>query len=160
METMADLRVMLASLAKEDGVFGRVERGDAGSVEEHVYGLVLDAQEAWEPYAIEGSRGPTRPADIADALTAIDREEVGTVMTYLSAGDLVFPGQLHRDREHAHRAAQRVVKLLGWDSTWWTNIELSDAGHKWNPVSRFTFDGVVAGTGNGFVVTLLQVGED
>ncbi|MFI6250237.1 hypothetical protein [Streptomyces sp. NPDC051016] len=81
-------------------------------------------------------------------------------MTYLSAGDLVFPGQLRRDREHAHRAAQRVVKLLGWDSTWWTNIELSDAGHKWNPVSRFTFDGVVAGTGNGFVVALLQVGED
>ncbi|MFJ9345024.1 hypothetical protein [Streptomyces sp. NPDC101237] len=125
-----------------------------------MYSLVLDAQEAWAPYAIEGSRGPARPADIADALTAVDREEAGTVMTYLSAGDLVFPGRLRRDREHAHRAAERVVKLLGRDSTWWTNIELSDAGRGWNPVSRFTFDGVVAGTGNGFVVALLQVGED
>ncbi|MFE1285998.1 hypothetical protein [Streptomyces sp. NPDC058751] len=160
METATDLRVMLESLAKEDGVFGRVESGGAGSVEEHVYGLVLDAQKAWASYAIKGSRGPTRPADIADALTAIDREEAGTVMAYLSAGDLVFPGRLRRDREHAHRAAQRVVKLLGRDSTWWTNIEPSDAGHGWNPVSRFSFDGVVAGTGNGFVVALLQVGED
>lgn len=112
------------------------------------------------PCAIEGSRGPTRPADIADALTATDKEEAGTVITYLSAGGLVFPGQLRRDRGHAHRAAQRVVKLLGWDSTWWRNIELSDAGHGRNPVSRFSFDGVVAGTGNEFVVALLQVGED
>lgn len=160
MDTAVDLRVMLESLAKEDGVFGRVETEDAGSVEEHVYGLVLVAQRAWAPYAIEGSRGPTRPADISDALTTIDREEVATVMTYLFAGDLVFPGRMRRDREHAHRAAQRVVKLLGRDSTWWTNIELSGAGHGWNPVSRFSFDGVVAGTGNGFVVALLQVGED
>ncbi|MEU8710990.1 hypothetical protein [Streptomyces sp. NPDC048663] len=160
METAADLQMMLGSLAKEDGVFGRVESEDAGSVEEHVYGLVLDAQEAWAPYAIDGSRGPSRPADVAGALTAIDREEAETVITHLSAADLVFPGRLRRDREHARRAAERVVKLLGRDSTWWTNIELSDAGHGWNPVSRFTFDGVIAGTGNGFVVALLQVGED
>lgn len=129
MDTAADLRVMLESLAKEDSVFGLVKSGDGGSVEEQVYGLVLNAQKAWAPYAIEGSRGPTRPADIADALTVIDREEAGTVMTLLSAGDLVFPGRLRRDREHAHRAAQRVVKMLGWDSTWWTNIALSDAGY-------------------------------
>jgi hypothetical protein len=76
-ETAADLRVMLESLAKEDGVFGRVESGDAGSVEEHVYGLVLDAQKAWAPYAIDGSREPTRPSDIADALTAIDQGRGG-----------------------------------------------------------------------------------
>ncbi|MGM0361512.1 hypothetical protein ACNFRX_16065 [Streptomyces griseoaurantiacus] len=160
METAADLRMMLESLAEEDGVFGLVESGGSGSAEEYVYGLVFDAQEAWAPYAIEGSRGPSRPADIAGALTAIDRDEAASVMAHLSAGDLVFPGRLRRDREHAHRAAQRVVKLLGWDSRWWTNIELSDAGNGWNPVSRFTFDGVVVGTGNGFAVALLQVGED
>ncbi|MDT0467806.1 hypothetical protein [Streptomyces gibsoniae] len=125
-----------------------------------MYDLVLDAQEAWAHYAIEGSPGPACPADIADALTVIDREEAGTVMAYLSAGDLVFPGRLCRDREHVLRAAERVVKLLGWDSTWWTNIEASDAGHGRNPVSRFSFDGVVAGACNGIVVALLQVGED
>ncbi|MFF3510944.1 hypothetical protein [Streptomyces sp. NPDC002573] len=91
MKTMADMRVLLESLAKEDGVFRRVASGDAGSVEEHVYGLVLEAQEAWAHYAVEGSQGPACPADIADALTVIDREEAGTVMTYLSAGGLSSP---------------------------------------------------------------------
>jgi hypothetical protein len=46
-EIMADLRVMLGSLAREDGVFGRVAAADTGTVEEHVYRLVLDAHEAW-----------------------------------------------------------------------------------------------------------------
>ncbi|MFJ3643349.1 hypothetical protein ACIPRD_26840 [Streptomyces sp. NPDC090108] len=160
METTAELRLMLDSLAEEDGVFGRVESGDAGSVDEQVYGLVLEAQTAWAPYAIEGSWEPAGPADIADALTAVDREEAETVMTYLSAGDLISPGRLRRDREHAHRAVQRVAKLLGPDSKWWTNIELSAKGLGWNPVSRFSFDGVAVGTGNGLLVALLQVGED
>ncbi|MFE8986515.1 hypothetical protein ACFYMI_01635 [Streptomyces collinus] len=160
MQTMADLRVMLDSLAKEDGVFSRVDRADAGSIEEHVYSLVLEAQEAWASYAIEGTRGPSSPADIGYALKAIGRHEAVAVMTYLSAGDLVFPGQLRRDREHALRAAERVARLLGWNSMWWTNIEPSDTGHRWNPVSRFSFDGVVAGVGNGVFLALLQVGED
>ncbi|WP_328360324.1 hypothetical protein OG800_24405 [Streptomyces sp. NBC_00445] len=160
MQTMADLRVLLDSLAKEDGVFSRVERGDAGSIEEHVYGLVLHAQEAWASYAIEGARGPASPADISGALKVISRQEALTVMTYLSAGDLVFPGRLRRDSEHALHAAERVMRLMGWDSMWWTNIEPSDTGHKWSPVSRFSFDGVVVGVGNGVILALLQVGED
>lgn len=58
---MADMRVLLEPLAKEDGVFSRVASGDAGSVEEHVYGLVLEAQEAWAHYGVEGSQGPAAP---------------------------------------------------------------------------------------------------
>lgn len=41
------------------------------------------------------------------------------------------------------------VTLLVWSAAWWTNIEPSDAGRQWNPVTRHTFDGVVAGVGNG-----------
>ena len=33
-------------------------------------------------------------------------------------------------------------------------------GRTWKPVTMHTFDGVVAGRGNGFVLLLLQVGED
>ncbi|MEV7319800.1 hypothetical protein [Streptomyces sp. NPDC093970] len=160
METATRLRALLGSLAAEDGVFGLVGSEDAGPVEDHVYGLVLDAEKEWARYAAEGSEGPAGPADVADALTPVDGEGAVTAMTHLSAGDLVFPGLPRRDREHARRAARRVVELLGRDSAWWTNIELSDQGHGWSPVSRFTFDGVVAGAGNGFVVALLQVGED
>ncbi|WP_158101861.1 hypothetical protein [Streptomyces swartbergensis] len=68
MEITATLRPMLDSLAKEDGVFSRVERTDADTVEEHVYGLVLEAQEAWAPYAVAGAQGPTTPAGVGEAL--------------------------------------------------------------------------------------------
>ncbi|MFC9683952.1 hypothetical protein [Streptomyces sp. NPDC056948] len=160
MEIMAGLRLILGSLAKADGVFGRVERADAGTVEEHVYGLVLEAQEAWASYAAAGAQGPTSPAEVGEALKRTTEEQAVAVMTYLSAEDLVFPGRMRRDPEHARRAAERVVRLLGCGAVWWTNIEPFDHGHEWNPVTRHTFDGVVAGVGNGAVVALLQVGED
>ncbi|MFF3518750.1 hypothetical protein [Streptomyces sp. NPDC002573] len=53
------------------------------------------------------------------------------------------------------------MSLLGYQSAWYTNIsDLSPRARGWDPVTRHTFDGVVAGIGNGFALTLLQVGED
>ncbi|MYZ11051.1 hypothetical protein GT028_27370 [Streptomyces sp. SID2999] len=43
---------------------------------------------------------------------------------------------------------------------WYTNITGLSHGRSWDPVTRHTFDGVVAGAGNGITVVLLQVGED
>lgn len=160
MEITATLRLMLDSLAEADGVFSRVARTDAGTVEEHVYGLVLEAQEAWAPCAVAGTQGPTSPVGVGEALKSITADQAVAVMTYLSARDLVFSGRMLHDPEHARRAAERVVRLLACSAAWWTNIEPSDAGHQWNPVTRHTFDGVVAGVGNGAVVVVLQVGED
>lgn len=54
-----------------------------------------------------------------------------------------------------------MVELLGYGSAWHANIsDLSEQVRAWNSVTRHTFDGVVAGTGCGFTVVLLQVGED
>ncbi|MFF4899501.1 hypothetical protein [Streptomyces sp. NPDC001068] len=111
METATRLRALPGSLAAEDGVFGLVGSEDAGPVEDHVYGLVLDAEKAWARCAVEGSEGPAGPAGVADALTPVDGEGAVTAMTHLSADGLVFPGLPRRDREHARRAARRVVEL-------------------------------------------------
>ncbi|CAL9494125.1 hypothetical protein [Streptomyces sp. enrichment culture] len=160
METMEALHLMLGSLTREDGVFGRVTRADARPVEEHVYDLVLEAQEESWSLAVVGSQGPTSPSEVGKALRPVPGDQAVAVTAYLAAGDLVFPGRLRRDAAHARRAAERVASLLGWNAVWWTNIEPSDTGHRWNPVTRHTFDGVVAGVSADAVFVLLHLGDD
>jgi hypothetical protein len=84
------------------------------------------------------------------------------LIVHLSADDLVFPGYQHRDRDHARRTAQRIVDLLGPGTKWCTNLDVSvPDSPSWDPVTRHTFDGVVAGFGSdGTFIVLLHVGED
>ncbi|MFF0966448.1 hypothetical protein ACWDQO_08400 [Streptomyces sp. NPDC003703] len=132
-----------------------------GSVPELVRQVAAEAEEAWKQYAVVGAVGPDTPVEIDDALLQIDAKRAVGFLTYLATYDLVFPGSGCRDRTHARRAAERVVRLLGYEAAWYTNIiDLSSGARAWNPVTRHTFDGVVAGTGESFTVVLLQVGED
>ena len=75
METMEALHLMLGSLAREDGVFGRVTRADARPVEEHVYDLVLEAQEESWSLAVVGSQGPTSSSEVGKALRVFSWSE-------------------------------------------------------------------------------------
>jgi hypothetical protein len=143
MDITAALQPLRDSLAQEDGVFGGVERAEAGSVAEHVHALVLEAQYAWAPYALADPQGPPSPSEVVTALKRITDDEAVAVMTELSAGDPVFPGRTRRDTALARRAAERVTRLLGPDAAWWTNLALTDVGRQWNPVTRHTFDGVL-----------------
>lgn len=155
-----ELRGLLASLAREEGVFGRVSPEAQGLVEEQIRTLVVEAERDWEQYAVPGATCPDSPAEVAEALIEVDSKNATDLTTYLAADDLVFPGRPRRDRIHARRAAVRVVELAGYGSVWHTNIsDLSEQVRAWSAVTRHTFDGVVAGTGNGFTVVLLQVGE-
>ncbi|MFF7560993.1 hypothetical protein ACFZB4_13540 [Streptomyces pseudovenezuelae] len=155
MDVAAELRALTGSLSREEGVFGRVVEEAGGSVAELVRRVAAEAEEAWKHHAVEGAVGPDTPAEIADALVQIEAESA------VELDDLVFPSSERRDRTHAHRAAERVVRLLGYEVAWYTNItDLSPLGRAWNPVTRHTFDGVVAGAGDQFTVVLLQVGED
>ncbi|MEU0738135.1 hypothetical protein [Streptomyces sp. NPDC006134] len=132
-----------------------------GSVPEVVRQVAIKAEEVWKDYAVEGVVGPVTPTEVEGALTQIDGERAVELLTCLATDDLVFPGTRRRDRTHAHRAAERIVRLLGYQSVWYTNINgLSPRERAWTPVTRHTFDGVVAGTGGSFTVVLLQVGED
>ncbi|MFD6923471.1 hypothetical protein ACFV99_25125 [Streptomyces sp. NPDC059944] len=155
------LRGLLASLAREEGVFGRVTPEAQGSVEEQIRTLAVEAERAWERHAAPGATGPDSTAEVAEALNEVGSKYATDLMTYLAADDLVFRGSPRRDRAHARQAAARVVELLGYGSVWHTNIsDFSEQVRAWSPVTRHTFDGVVAGTGNGLTVVLLQVGED
>lgn len=161
MNIAAELFALLGSLSREEGVFGRVLNEAGGSVPELVRQVAAEAEEAWKHYAVEGAVGPDATVEIDDALVQIDAERAVELLTYLATYDLVFPGSELRDRAHARRAAQRVVRLLGYEAVWYTNItDLSLRTRAWNPVTRHTFDGVVVGTGGQFTVVLLQVGED
>jgi hypothetical protein len=155
-----ELRALVGSLSRQEGVFGRVT-DTAGSVPEVIRHVAAEAEQAWERYAVKGAIGPDTPAEIADALARVDPERAVELLTHLAACDLVFPGDRHRDETHARRAAERVVRLLGYEAAWYTNLsDLSDCLWVWDPVTRHTFDGVVAGTNGHFTVVLLQVGED
>lgn len=161
MDVVSELHSLLGSLACEEGVFCRIASSDEGLAAEQVRALVVEAERAWQRFAVPGATGPDAAAEVVGALSVVDSERAVDLMTYLSADDLVFPGTPRRDRLHARRAAERVVKLLGHQSTWHTNIDdLTADVRAWTPITRHTFDGVVAGSGNGFVVVLLQVGED
>ncbi|MFD9465851.1 hypothetical protein [Streptomyces sp. NPDC060027] len=161
MDIASELRALIGSLSREEGLFGLVVDKAGGSVPEVVHQVATKAKQVWKDYAVEGAVGPDTPSEVEGALSPIDDERAVELLTYLATDDLVFPGTRRRDRPHAHRAAERVVRLLGYQSVWYTNIsDLSPGARAWDPVTRHTFDGVVAGTGGNFTVVLLQVGED
>ncbi|WP_327694958.1 hypothetical protein [Streptomyces sp. NBC_00459] len=161
MDKASELRALTGSLSREEGVFGLLVEEPGGSVPELVCQVAAEAEQAWKHYAVKGAVGPDTPVEIEDALSKIDAEDAVEHLTHLAAYDLVFPDSRRRDHTHAHRAAERVVRLLGYEAVWYTNInDLSPRARAWNPVTRHTFDGVVAGTDGHFTVVLLQVGED
>ncbi|WP_141666081.1 hypothetical protein [Streptomyces hirsutus] len=160
-DVASELRALIGSLSRGEEVFGRVGDTAGESVPELVRQVAAEAERAWKHYAVEGAVGPDSSAEVEGALSRIDGECAVELLTCLAADDLVFPGAGRRDRTHALRAAERVVRLLGHESVWYTNIsDLSPRSRAWNPVTRHTFDGLVAGAGGHFTVVLLQVGED
>jgi hypothetical protein len=116
-----------------------------------IYALALVAQGEWAEHAIPGVVGPASPAEVGAALHVVDAEDAIELMTHLSADDLVFSGHPLQDRNRTRGIAVRVVNLLGREATW---------ASVWAPVTRHTFDGVIAGADENYFVVLLQVGED
>ncbi|MFE5587501.1 hypothetical protein [Kitasatospora sp. NPDC056531] len=155
------LATLLVSLAKAPRVYSRWCWSSGEDLAHHVFEAAKVAEEQWAHDAVKGAMGPSSVSEIAAALGPVDRDAALELMVNLSASNLVYPNHTHRDRAHAARAAERVVSVLGPTAEWFSNIEGSWLnGRAWDPVTMFTFDGVIAGRGAGFVVVLLQVGED
>ncbi|GAA1200191.1 hypothetical protein GCM10009654_65910 [Streptomyces hebeiensis] len=161
MDTLSLLEALAGSLSRQSRVFARSGLSSGCDLGAQIYALAQVAEKELARDIVKGAVGPDSAAEVAAALHRAGGDDAVELMSNLSAGDLVFPGHAYRDRGHARRAAERAAGLLGYDVTWWTNIEGSwRDGRSWNPVTRFTFDGVVAGVGEEYFVILLQVGED
>ncbi|MEU8995570.1 hypothetical protein ACGFSD_06830 [Streptomyces caniferus] len=155
------LEALLSSLAGEESVYSRWCWSAGADLAHHVHDLAKAAEADWAHEAVRGATGPTTLREIESALRPVTRDTAAGLMVSLSTDSLVFPGHPWRDRAHARRAATKVMSILGPGSEWFSNIDGPwENGRAWNPVTRHTFDGVVAGRGGGFVVSLLQVGED
>lgn len=156
---MTELDALVRSLTSEPQVFGRSGRVADGGIQAEIHSLVLVAEEAWQDVdSLGGVPGLAALSDVAGALHTVTADSAEELLVELSVDDLVWPGDQHGDRECARDLARRVVTLLGPDTVWWTNrINAST----WTPVTRHTYDGVVAGAaGDGTFAALLQVGED
>ncbi|MFH8619985.1 hypothetical protein ACH4E8_33590 [Streptomyces sp. NPDC017979] len=155
------LESLVSSLASEETVYSRWCWSWGADLAHHVHDLAKTAEADWAHEAVRGAAGPTTIKEIEAALHPVTRDTAVELLVKLSADSLVFPGHSRRDLTHTKRAATTTMSILGPGSEWFSNINGPwTNGRAWNPVTRHTFDGVVAGSGNGFVVVLLQVGED
>ncbi|MFF0111933.1 hypothetical protein [Streptomyces prasinus] len=155
------LEALLSSLAGEASVYSRWCWSSGTDVAHHVRELAKIAEADWVHEAVLGATGPTTLKEIEAALRPVMRDTAAELMVNLSTDSLVFPGHPQRDLTHARRAATKAISILGPGSEWFSNIDgLWESGRAWSPVTKHTFDGVVTGRGAGFVIALLQVGED
>jgi hypothetical protein len=155
------LEALLPSLASEASVYSRWCWSSGADLAHHVHELAKTAEAGWAHEAVVGATGPTTLKEIEAALRPVTRDNAAELMVNLSTDSLVFPGHPQRDLAHARRAVTKAISILGPGSEWFSNIDgLWESGRAWNPVTRHTFDGVVAGRGAGFFIALLQVGED
>jgi hypothetical protein len=155
------LEALVSSLASEETVYSRWCRSPGDDLAHHVHDLAKAAEADWAHEAVSGATGPTTGEEIEAALRPVTRDTATELMVNLSTDSLVFPGHPRRDLTHTRRDATKTMAILGEGSEWFSNIDGPWVnGRAWNPVTRHTFDGVVAGRGYGFVVALLQVGED
>ncbi|MFE1765064.1 hypothetical protein ACFW81_12710 [Streptomyces angustmyceticus] len=155
------LEALVSSLASEETVYSRWCWSSGADLANQVHDLTKTAEAGWAHEAVRGATGPTTIKEIEMALHPVTRDTAAELLVDLSIDSVVFPGHSRRDLAQARRAATKTMAILGPGAEWFSNIDGPWAnGRAWNPVTRHTFDGVVAGRGNGFVVVLLQVGED
>ncbi|WP_143041436.1 hypothetical protein [Streptomyces indicus] len=100
---------------------------------------------------------------MADALQVVDVGSSASLLASLATESLVWSGVMLQDQIHARQVAEQIVSRLGNEATWMTNLKLAPGPLKEvasSPVTRHTFDGVIAGANGDVFAVLLQVGDD
>ena len=124
---------------------------------EHVHALAAVGEQVWAEHIDPRSRAVSL-AEVEEGLRPVPREVAERKLARLTAGSLVYSYDLLGD-ERARQVAREVVSLLADDAEWWANQEPGEEDSWW-PVTRCTFDGVVAGRDRERFVVVLQLGED
>ncbi|NGO74391.1 hypothetical protein G6045_01640 [Streptomyces sp. YC504] len=153
---------LLGSLSGPREVYVRSGIGTAADLPSEIYALARTAQEEWAAHADERIAAPS-PAEVAAALQVVGPGWSAGLLASLATESLARPGEALQDQRHARQVAVQVAGRLGNEATWMTNLKLSPGPPRRvtsSPVTRHTFDGVIAGANGGCFVVLLQVGED
>jgi hypothetical protein len=171
LDRLRDLTAGLGGTLGNGDLLAWVSLGDIDAVPDEVYAVVSNAGlfgdgDPGGPVRTAGqaaraarrSRQPViLPADgpaLMSLTWEIDEPTATDLLTSL-AGNAASSGQRHHLRRRYAADPQEVfeelAKLIGPDTRWWTNTDLTT----WNPITQHTFDAIVVGAGNGVIVTLI-----
>ncbi|MFE6222803.1 hypothetical protein [Streptomyces sp. NPDC057854] len=159
---LADLRASVAELATPSRVFvvaGRFTEPDPDLPElaERIRRVLaaVAADETWRRFVPGYVPPPVR--EICAVLEPLEPVEAAPFLARLATVDLYWPTHLHMPVDAAERAADRVVRLLGPDGSWWTNHDASCGA-----VTGLTafYDSLLAGTDGTHYAVALQVADD
>jgi len=130
-----------------------------------VFGVLSDAGLLANSDPMRGN--PVRSARRQQVSVPADADEMWSRMWEVdepTAIELLITLEAGGNRDHSRRARRlqrfqadprgvfgELAILTGPGSRWWTNTDLTT----WNPITQHTFDAMVAGAGNGIVVTLI-----
>jgi hypothetical protein len=176
LDQLRDLLAGLGGMIPNGDMLGWANPGDLAAVPDEVFGVVRDAglladgnprlpvtvrPDAAARMSLLGEGDPRQrvivPTDAAafmSLLWEVDEPAVIELLTSLAAS----PGPNRPSRRMRRRYPDEpqdifaeMARLTGPDTRWWTNTDLT----RWNPITQHTFDAIVAGAGNGIILTLI-----
>jgi hypothetical protein len=156
---LARIGALLSGLPGRCGngeVLAWADLGDAGTLPAVLFGRISRAGlfEDW-PEGV-GIDAPRDPADLMTRLWEIDEPAAIGTLTSLASVSMAYqmPGRYAGGQ--ARQVFGTLADILGRPARWWASS--GPAGS--NPVTRHTFDALVAGASGGVIVTILAYDED
>ena len=149
-------------LAGLPGPFGNgqmlvwVEHGDRGSMPQAVFDHLQQAGLLERCYPQIPVNVPETAAELMTRLERIDNQVAAARFTGVTTRTLAYHTRGRYDEAKAREVFEALRRLLGFETTWWTNTDLTG----WNPVTRHTIDAIVIGVGAAAIVALLAYDED
>jgi hypothetical protein len=91
----------------------------------------------------DAAQAPQNTVQLRPLLRQVDQREAIEVLVGMTSTTLAYrvAGRYAADR--ARQVFDQLARLLGWQSRWWTNTDLTS----WHPVTRHTMDALVIGAG-------------
>ncbi len=155
LDSMRDLLAGLGSALGSGDLLGWASAGDIAAVPDEVFRVVREAGLLGEGDFLQPITVPADADALMSLLWEIDEPVAIGLLTSLAGSNR--PSHVsHRRlrRRYADEPADifaELARLTGPAARWWTNTDLT----RWNPITQHTFDAIVAGAGNGIIVTLI-----
>lgn len=156
---LASVGALLGGLPGRCGngeVLAWADLGDASMVPVVLFGRISRAGLFGDWPAGVGIDAPGDPAGLMTRLREIDEPAAISTLAGLASVSMAYQVPGRYTGPQARQVFGALADILGRPARWWAST--GPAG--WNPVTRHTFDGLVAGAGGGVIVTILAYDED